>query len=123
MDFGDYDHDGEQTEFYLQTETLPCGKSTGVVIGVSRRNPRLHVFGSASNPSKPLYLQRREWEAVRNASSGPVRVIDWPCGDHGAETEIELQLDWSADGVDGVRREYTCPVKNEPRSLIYEKPL
>jgi hypothetical protein len=122
MHFGDYDHDGRQAEFYLQTETLPCGKSTGVVIGVSRSNPRLHVFASASNPTEPLYLQRREWEALRGASSGPITVMDWACGDHGAETEIELQLDWSVDGVKVLRREYTCPAANEARRLIHEEP-
>jgi hypothetical protein len=34
MYFGDYDHDGAATEFYLQTDAVPCGKSYGVVIGV-----------------------------------------------------------------------------------------
>jgi hypothetical protein len=123
MHFADYDHDGEQTEFYLQTETLPCGKSTGVVIGVSRSNPRLHVFSSASNPTKPLYLQGRQWEALRNASSGPIRVIDWRCGDHGADTQTEVQLDWSAGRIDGTRREYTCPAGNEPRHFVRKMPL
>jgi hypothetical protein len=123
MHFADYDHDGKRTEFYLQTEAAPCGKSVGVVIGVSTSNPRLHVFGTASNPSKPLYLQRHEWEALRDAKSGPVKVLDWPCGDHGADTQTELRLHWSAAGIDGVRREYTCPSKNETRRLIHEKPL
>jgi hypothetical protein len=123
MHFADYDHDGEQTEFYLQTETLPCGKSTGVVIGVCRSNRQLHVFGSASDPTKPLYLQRREWEALRHASSGPITVMDWPCGDHGAETQTEVQLNWSARGIDGIRREYTCPAGDEPRHLVRGKPL
>ena len=34
MNFADYDHDGRATEFYLQTEVAPCGKSVGVVIGL-----------------------------------------------------------------------------------------
>ncbi len=123
MNFADYDHDGKRTEFYLQTEVAPCGKSVGVVIGLSTDNPRLHVFGTVSNPGKPLYLQKREWEALRDASSAPVRVLDWACGDHGADTETELQLRWSSQGVDGSRREYTCPSKNKSRSLISEIPL
>lgn len=45
MNFADYDHDGRATEFYLQTEVAPCGKSLGVVIGLSTYNSRLHVFG------------------------------------------------------------------------------
>jgi hypothetical protein len=123
MNFADYDHDGKRTEFYLQTEAAPCGKSVGVVIGLSTDNPRLHVFGTVSNPGKPLYLQKREWEALRDASSAPARVLDWACGDHGADTETDLELRWSAQGVDGVRREYTCPSKNEARSLVSETPL
>lgn len=123
MSFADYDHDGQRTEFYLQTEAAPCGKSVGVVIGLSTDNPRLHIFGTVSNPGKPLYLQKREWEALRDASSAPVKILDWACGDHGADTETELRLRWSSQGVDGSRREYTCPSKNKSRSLISEIPL
>lgn len=123
MHLADYDHDGMRTEFYLQTESAPCGKSVGVVVGVARNNERLHVFGTASNPSKPLYLQKHEWEALRAASSGPVDVIDWRCGDHGADTQTEVRLQWSVKGIEGKRREYSCPAKNEKRRLIREEPL
>ncbi|HEX7286949.1 MAG TPA: hypothetical protein VF532_12250 [Candidatus Angelobacter sp.] len=123
MRLADYDHDGLRSEFYLQTESAPCGKSVGVVIGLSRSNARLHVFGAASSPSKPLYLQKREWEALRDATSGPVNVVDWHCGDHGAYTQTELQLQWSAKGIEGLRLEYSCPSKNEKRQLIKEEPL
>lgn len=122
MRLEDYDHDGKPTEFYLQTETLPCGKSVGVVAGVSATNARLHVFGTASNPSQPLYLQRREWQALRDAS-GPVNIVDWPCGDHGSDTQTEIRLHWSAAGIDGIRREYTCPSNTQSRRLISERPL
>jgi len=64
MNFADYDHDGKATEFYVQTEAAPCGKSLGVVIGLSTYNPKLHVFATVSNPDKPLYLQKREWDAM-----------------------------------------------------------
>src|SRR5882672_1433131 len=47
MHIDDYDHDGKRTEFYLQTEAVPCGKSMGVVVGLSTNNARLHVFGTA----------------------------------------------------------------------------
>jgi hypothetical protein len=123
MHFADYDHDGKATEFYLQTEAQPCGKSTGVVIGLSTSNSRLHIFSSESTPGKPLYLQRREWEALRQARSGSAKIVDWLCGDHGAETQTELELRWSANGIDGVRREYTCPSGHEPRRLISTNPL
>lgn len=123
MNFADYDHDGKSTEFYLQTDSEPCGKSVGVVIGLSISTPRLHVFGTASNPRKPLYMQKREWEALRNASTAPVKVLDWPCYDHGAETETELELEWSSEGIDGVRREYSCPTNSANPVLLSETPL
>jgi hypothetical protein len=123
MQFRDYDHDGNKTEFYLQTEAVPCGKSLGVVVGLSTKNRRLHAFGTTSNPSKPLYLQRREWQALRDASSGAVKIVDWSCGDHGADTQTEIEMQWSAAGIDGKRREYTCPLSHEKRRLLSERPL
>jgi hypothetical protein len=122
MHLGDYDHDGQATEFYLQTEAEPCGKSVGVVVGISKNNPRLHALGTTSAPDKPLYLQRREWEALRDAS-GPVEVLDWPCGDHGADTETTLRLNWTAQGIEGTRREFTCTPEGKPGELLNEKQL
>jgi hypothetical protein len=122
MRFGDYDHDGRSQEFYLQTEALPCGKSTGIVVGLSPANPRLHVFGTESNPSKPVYMQKREWEALRDGL-GPVDILDWACGDHGADTETRLRLRWTNEGISGVRREYTCPDDHKSRRIIREGPL
>jgi hypothetical protein len=119
--FADYDHDGRATEFYLQTEAVPCGKSAGVVVGISKANPRLHVFGTAREPDKPLYLLKREWEALRDAA-GPVDVVDWRCGDHGADTQTVVHLSWTAAGIDGRRREYAC-VDDQPGRLISDEPL
>jgi hypothetical protein len=123
MHFGDYDHDGRSLEFYLQTEALPCGKSAGIVVGLSQANPRLHVFGTASNPRKPLSMQKREWEALRDAA-GPVDVLDWACADHGADTETRLRLRWTDEGIIGVRREYSCSAGGKAhRRLIHQEPL
>jgi hypothetical protein len=122
----DYDHDGWNTEFYLQTETAPCGKGEGVVIGLSKKNPRLHAFGTASDPTKPLYLQEREWEALRDAS-GPVEAMDWACFDHGADAQTTVLLRWNANGIDGRRRVFSCPEspdkKDEHPRLLRESPL
>jgi hypothetical protein len=85
MNFADYNHDGHSTEFFLQTDTYPCGKTAGVVIGLTPDNPRLHIFGTALHPDKPLVLQKREWVALLNANNA-IEVVDWPCGDHGSET-------------------------------------
>lgn len=122
MRFADYEHDGWRSEFYLQTDTAPCGKSVGIVIGVSKRNPRLHVLATVAKPGSPLYMHEREWDALRRAS-GPIEVLDWACGDHGAETETRLRLRWTPEGVDGTIREYSCPEGNKPATLLHEKPL
>jgi hypothetical protein len=122
MDFRDYDHDGQNTEFYLQTEVLPCGKSAGVVIGVSKDKPVLHVFGTASNPGEPLIMQKFEWDALAKAS-GPVRLIDWHCFDHGAEETTMVELSWSASGIGGQRLTYSCTPDDKPGQLISKDPL
>ena len=123
MQFDDYDHDGEKTEFYLQTEAICCGHRDGVVIGVSKSDPRLHVFGTVSNPGKPLYLAKHEWDALRNSKSHKLEIVDWACGDHAADTQTEFTLEWSVDGVSGVRREYTCPAEGQSRNLVSQQPL
>ena len=123
MQFEDYDHDGEKTEFYLQTEAICCGHQAGVVIGVSKSDPRLHVFGTVSHPGKPLYLEKREWDALRNSKSHKLEIVDWVCGDHAADTQTEFTLEWSAEGISGVRREYTCPAEGQSRSLVSQEPL
>jgi hypothetical protein len=107
INLADYDHDGRSTEFFLQTGVLPCGKRMGVVIGLSPGNLRLHAFGSALHPEKPLDLQKPQWDALRS-SAGPVRVMDWPCGDHGADTETEIELQATSAGIRAVRREFEC---------------
>ena len=116
MNFGDYDHDGQATEFFIQTESLACGHQYGVVVGVSKRNPRLHAFGTALHPAKPLQLKPHEWQALLNAS-GPVRVVDLHCADHGSETEIELQLYATADGIRVNKREFECTEKGRGRLI------
>ena len=122
MHFAEFEPGGWQSEFYLQTEAGPCGHTSGVVIGVSKTNPRLHAVGTTEAPGRPLHLQEREWEALRHAS-GPIEVLDWPCGDHGADTETRLWLRWTSRGVDGTQREYSCDDNFKPGKLLSEKPL
>jgi hypothetical protein len=121
MDFIDYDHDGNRSEFYLKTDTGPCGRNVGVVVGISRSDQKLHAFGTVSKPTQPLVLQKRVWEALSGAR-GPVEVIDWPCGDHAAEDESTIRLASTGGGIDGVRRWYGCPRVPDQRP-IREEPL
>lgn len=57
----DYNHDGQATEFLLQVGAGGCGKRRMVLVGVSRYNPRLHVFASAEVPDQPLVLLAPVW--------------------------------------------------------------
>jgi len=120
MDLADYDHDGKSTEFFLQTNTEPCGKRYGVVLGLSAGNQRLHAFGSVRRPRRPLVLQKSEWDAVR-ASAGPVRVVDWACGDHGADTETEVELQATSAGIRALRLEYGCDEHDHRGKLLSRK--
>ena len=122
MNFHDYDHNGSKNEFYLQTEAKPCGRSFGVVIGVSKANPRLHALGTVSKPDKPLYLQKRIWEALRDAT-GSIDIVDWRCGDHGSQRQVALQVHWSPAGIDGTRREFDCTADDKTGKLLSEEAL
>lgn len=122
MHFADYDHDGRANEFYLQTGAGPCGHTGGVVIGVSKRNPRLHAFGTASKPDKPLHMGEHAWQVLRNAS-GPIDVLAWACGDHASDTQTTLRLRWTPAGIDGSRRTFSCTPDDKPGILTGEDPL
>ncbi|MEW6533959.1 MAG: hypothetical protein AB1473_24245 [Thermodesulfobacteriota bacterium] len=119
MRFEDYDHDGKATEFAFQVGTLPCGKKMNVVIGISDRNSRLHVFSSVERPDKPLILQASHWEALLKAKA-PVKVVDWACGDHGSDTETELELSADEKGIHATKTEYQCK-KNGTRGRLVSK--
>jgi len=107
MRFGDYDHDGRATEFLLQVGTLPCGMKMSVAVGISRSTPNLHVFSTVEHPEKRLILTASQWQALLEAKS-PIKVGDWLCGDHGSDTETELELGADADGIHAKKREYEC---------------
>jgi hypothetical protein len=117
MDLADYDHNGGATEFFLQTGTIPCGKREGVVIGVSAKDQHLHVFGSLLHPTKPLYLRKEQWEGLKS-SAGPVRVRDVACGDHGALSETEIELQATGEGIRAYRLEYGCDAGNHRAKLL-----
>ncbi len=107
MHFADYDHDGRATEFALQIGTLPCGKRMSVVVGISRSKPRLHVFSSVKHPKQPLILQSWQWDKLSRAK-GPIKAVDWRCGDHGSDVETELELRADDGNIHETRTEYEC---------------
>jgi hypothetical protein len=117
MRFGDYDHDGRATEFLFQVGTLPCGKQMSVAIGISRHNPRLHAFSTVEHPERPLVLQAWEWESLLQAQ-GPTKVLDWKCGDHGSDTETELEISADENGIHATIWEYKCDQDGRRGELI-----
>ena len=120
MQIVDYNHDGQASEFFLQIGTLPCGKRMGVVIGITPSQPKLHVFGTAAHPEIPLTMEEREWKALLH-SAGPFRIIDWPCGDHGSETETELEIQAARDGIHVTRSAYKCTELEKRGALVKQE--
>jgi hypothetical protein len=96
MQFGDYDHDGQSTEFPFQVSTMPCGKHQMVLVGLSKANPHLHIFSSVEKPETPLVLGVWVWDAL--LKSNDVDIVDWPCGDHGSDYEDRVHLQ-AGDGL------------------------
>lgn len=107
MSFDDYDHDGHATEFVLQTDTEPCGKRYGILIGISARSPKLHVFGSVAHPQQPLELPMWYWDLLRG-TAGPLSEVTWHCGDHASDVETELEVEATPKGFHVVSRNFEC---------------
>lgn len=108
MRLRDYNHDGIAGEFLLQIDTLPCGKHVMVAVGVTRDNPHLHVLTTAEHPERPLRLYEWQWDALaRNPRPG--KVIDWRCGDHGADQESATVLRTNQGRIHATRVASSCP--------------
>ena len=107
MDLRDYDHDGQATEFFIQIASLPCGKEMGIVVGLSRRRPGLHAFGTIENPHKPLLLLRSHWADLARAR-GPIQRLLWACGDHGSDARTDVFLRADEHGIHASERDYEC---------------
>ena len=120
MKFGDYDHDGHATEFLLQVGTLPCGRREEVLVGVSAADSTLHVFRSVGHPERALVLQAEIWEKLRRGKE-TVTTLEWPCRDHGSDTQTELTLRAGPAGIDGTRFEYQCSGLRARRDHVTSK--
>lgn len=122
MRFKDYNHDGKSTEFFLQTEAGPCGKTGGIVVGVTPSSPHLHAFATVAHLKKPLTMHEWEWEALLKAKV-PTEVADWPCGDHGSETQTFLTLHAKNGAIHVILREFECRGNDKRGRLIRKESL
>jgi hypothetical protein len=108
LKFGDYNHDGHASEFLLQVGLRPCGRPQMVLIGVSARNPRLHVFASAEAPDQPLVLPATAWAAVL-AHPKASHTVESSCADPDSTSESTVDVA-AQHGVFHVQRESRpCP--------------
>jgi hypothetical protein len=120
MKLSDYNHDGHATEFYLQTGAGPCGWVAGIVIGTTSANPTLHAFGTARDSKTPLVMRGYEWDALRD-SNGKAQMTHLPCGDHGAEEQIERTITATARGIVVVDQTYQCTEDDEKGKFLGEE--
>lgn len=107
MDLQDYDHDGRATEFILPVGGVGCAFHGSVAVGISKRQPELHVLGTAMHPEAPLVLSSRGWLLLRAPGKG--RYVDFDCGFRGGETQMEVELRTDSIGIHVTRTEYACP--------------
>lgn len=119
MRLRDYNHDGIAGEFLLQVDTLPCGKQVAVAVGITRDNPHLHVLTSADHPERPLFLYRWQWDALAR-NPRPRRVMDWPCGDHGAEDETTMIPRADHGRIHATRITRTCPDTTDANGVWHD---
>jgi len=95
MQIRDYDHDGEATEFVFRSGVGgACGHTSLFdVVGISKKNPKLHFFGVT-------LPHLDDWESVRTMPMpGELKLLTWRCGDHGSESEESLLVTLDAKGT------------------------
>ena len=104
MAFADYDHDGRATEFPFYAGNVVCGHITTVVIGVSKTNPKLHVFEA---DGEELTLDgKADWAKVRDGL--PARIVTWACGDHASGKEESVFIAHDARGLHAKKTSRDC---------------
>lgn len=122
MLMGDYDRDGQASEFLVQVSAGPCGHTEYMLVGVSRAQPRLHGFGSADHPQDLLVLPGSAWQALLT-NRGTSSVTAWQCGDHGSDVRQQLLLS-SASGAIRVRQQtWSCPDDGQKERLLKDEVL
>lgn len=136
----DYDHDGRETEFLLQTmqsfmyadppiggwpppsvPPLPevtCNRPGIIAVGLDRRSPHLHALGTAEHPWKPLVTTLDVWTRILQAKEPlDVFVDDTPWGDaqHPA-TQTWWRVRWDDDGLHVTQLVYEGSSREKLRS-------
>lgn len=119
MDWRDYDHDGQATEFFLQIGAS-CGRETGIVVGVSRDRPGLHAFGTIENPDRRLLLLRGHWADLARAK-GPIQRLDSACGEGGSDERTEVFMRADEHGIHVSRRDYECRENGDRGPILREE--
>ena len=109
MRIGDFNHDGQASEFLLQVGSQGCGRHLMVLVGVSKYNTRLHVFASAEAPDVPLELDAQTWEAVLR-SAKPIQALESGCDGPTNQVETEVRIE-TRHGIFHVQR-LTHPCTN-----------
>lgn len=117
MLMGDYDRDGNASEFLVQVSAGPCGHTEYALFGISKARSKLHAFGSADHPGDALVMPGSAWQALLT-TKGTARVTAWPCGDHGSEVRQELVLSAAAGAIRVKQRTWTCPENGEAEKLL-----
>lgn len=110
MKFGDFDHDGRETEFLFRVGLAGgCGHTSYMIpIGISTKNPKLHMFQSVER-QRPIF-NGDDWEKVRTLKGdGPLKIITLQCGDHGSEEEEWTTIRFDADGFHTKNGKRRCP--------------
>jgi hypothetical protein len=110
LDLQDYDHDGYATEFVLPVGGVGCAFHGSVAVGISRKQPVLHVLGTAKHPDTPRVLSSRGWQVLRSRGTGT--YVDVECGFRGADVQVEVELKTDLAGIHVAVLEYACPPKS-----------
>ena len=118
MEIGDYNGDGEASEFLLLVLPLSsCGELWPIAVGLTKANPHLHAFGSRANPQEPLRLPMSAWLKLRRGVRS-FYTISSSCGDHGSDIEARLQINSDGATLDVIREEWACPARGQVMQLL-----
>ncbi len=118
---GDYLHDGVGRQFPFQVGQMTCGKRMNILVGVTAQNPHLHAIQPAAHAAEPIVADQRAWAALLGGG-GVGTSTYWPCGDHGSEQEIALQLAARDGFVTGKTMNYECGKDGQRGKLVETGP-